>query len=97
MTAALLKRWATANITPRPPLPNANTGIIFDLLFEIWLEVLSHFHSVRVPPLVIKDPPLLPTITLERLLALRWHKHIADALEKRSNGLRNSPEQAKFV
>ncbi|KAG6817169.1 hypothetical protein H0H87_012130 [Tephrocybe sp. NHM501043] len=150
---------ASEDSTPKPPLPpDANTGIVFDLPSEIWLEILSYFTSVRIPTLRLSCDPLLPPSTLERHEALRalsqtcskyarrkgrgnirrrlhhrglhqkvrdskpmrviekilnakevpgkedddsvtgaWYKNIAEALETRSNGLRNSPEHAKLV
>ncbi|KAG6856136.1 hypothetical protein H0H87_007196 [Tephrocybe sp. NHM501043] len=142
---------ATDDPVPESPLsPDANTGIVFDLPAEIWLEILSHFTSVRIPTLRISNRALLPSSTLERQRVLKvlsqtcrqfrasflpelwgrfevcttkaheehpmhslktsvlgmeddfyysgaWYKTIAQALETRSNGLRNSPMHAKLV
>ncbi|KAG5340348.1 hypothetical protein C0989_002078 [Termitomyces sp. Mn162] len=124
---------------PKSPLPlDANTKGVFDLPDEIWLEILSHFSSVRIPTLRLNDAPLLSSSTLEREHALRaltqtcrafrafllpelwvrfevlsastgqqnpddfdiagaWYRDIAEALEKRSNGLRQSPYHANYV
>ncbi|KNZ82316.1 hypothetical protein J132_00131 [Termitomyces sp. J132] len=111
---------------PKSPLPlDANTKGVFDLPDEIWLEILSHFSSVRIPTLRLNDAPLLSSSTLEREHALRalsqtcrafrafllpelWVRFevcalhnqledIAEALEKRSNGLRQSPYHANYV
>ncbi|KAG6833306.1 hypothetical protein H0H87_008938 [Tephrocybe sp. NHM501043] len=135
---------ATEEPVSKLPLPpGANTGMLFDLPAEVWLEIISHFTSVRIPTLQISSEPLLPSSTLERQEALRalsqtcrhfralflpelwdrvevcasknqkevpkfkrsedvhirgtWYKTIANALETRSNGLKNSPEHAQFV
>ncbi|KAG6907292.1 hypothetical protein DXG01_009485 [Tephrocybe rancida] len=134
---------------PKAPLPpDANTGVVFTLPTEIWLEILSYLPSVRIPTLRISSSPVLPASTLARQQGLRalsqtcrqfrtlflpqlwdrfevcatkrqqetplhhsndvqgmegvfvsgaWYKSIAEALETRSNGLRNSPEHAKLV
>ncbi|KAG6861052.1 hypothetical protein C0995_004553 [Termitomyces sp. Mi166 len=146
--------------TPKPPLPPyANTGGVFELPNEIWLEILSYFPSVRIPTLKISTAPLLSASTLEREHTLRalsqtcrtlrvvflpelwkrfevcatprrveipsgtnfndvqarvedapssrqrdyfylsgaWYKYIAEALERRSNGIRQSSDLAKYV
>lgn len=51
--------------------PDANTGVVFELPNEIWLEILSYFSSVRIPTLKISHAPLLSSSTLERAHALR--------------------------
>ncbi|KAG6886856.1 hypothetical protein C0992_001978 [Termitomyces sp. T32_za158] len=136
---------------PKPPLPpDTNTGLVFELPNEIWLEILSYFCSVRIPTLKISHAPLLSSLTLERTHALRalsqtcrafrtlflpelwerfevcatprqienpmltnysgsnrqtndfylsgaWYKYIAEALEKRSNGLMQSLDHRSYV
>ncbi|GLB42809.1 hypothetical protein LshimejAT787_1202580 [Lyophyllum shimeji] len=139
---------------PAPPSSQvgpftAQSGPIFELPLELWLEILSYFPCVRIPTRRISDSPLVPSCTLARQEALRalsqtcrafrsqflqelwdrfevcatlgqverhggpardvtdeekdfelsgaWYKDISEALERKSNGLQQSPEHAKLV
>ncbi|KAG6886857.1 hypothetical protein C0992_001979 [Termitomyces sp. T32_za158] len=57
---------------PKPPLPpDANTGLVFKLPDETWLEIISHFCSIRNPRENHVVAEIFHFSTLERAHALR--------------------------